>query len=149
MPSRWGLVGAMLAVVAGVGSAAAADLSRYQPEDRFGDWQVLCDSEDDMASITHFDCVVRSATEPAIVLSSLADGPAVSLADGATAGHLDLSDQFLDFDTCPEGLCPLPGAAGDIVALLSGATVTAGDRTAALSADGLGDALDLALRLPD
>ena len=141
--------GIVLAAVAGFGSAAAADFDRYREEDRFGEWQVLCDSEDDMAAITYFDCVVRSAWEPAIVVSSLADAPLVSLASGAGPGRLELGGQTILFESCPDGLCPLAATVEDAMALLPGAAVTVEDGTATLSDDGLGDAIDLALRLPN
>lgn len=141
--------GIALAAMAGFGPAAAADFGRYQVEDRFGDWQVLCDSEDDMAAITYFDCVVRSATEPAILVSSLADAPLVSLAGGAGSGRLDLGEQTIVFESCPDGLCPLAATVEEAMALLPGTTVTVEDATATLSDDGLGDAIDLALRLPN
>ena len=141
--------GIALAAVAGSGFAVAADFGRYQTEDRFGDWQVLCDSEDDMAAITYFDCVVRSATEPAVLVSSLADGPAVSLANGVGSGRLELGEQTVVFESCPEGLCPLAVTVEEAMALLPGATVTVEDGTATLSGNGLGDAVDLALRLPN
>ena len=139
-----------LAAFAGFGTVAAAtDFSRYQAEDRFGDWQVLCDSEDDMAAITYFDCIVQSTTEPSVRVSSLADRPAVSLANGAASGRLELADQTIVFESCPDGLCPLPETLEEAIALLPGATVTVEDRTATLSDDGLADAVELALRLPN
>ncbi len=151
MAVRSVVAGIAVALSAGFGSALAADLDRYEPEDQFGGWLVLCDSEDDMAAITYFDCVVQSATAPAVVLSSLGDVPAVSLADGGTSGRLELAEGTLVFDDCPEAICPLPGAVEAFAASLSdgNATVLVGDQRAALSADGFEAALDLARSLPN
>ena len=149
MPGRSVAAGIVLALVMGQGPALASGFDRYESEDRFGGWIVLCDSEDDMASITYFDCVVQSDTLPAVVVSSLRGTPQVSLAEAAGGGRLTLADRSIVFDDCPEGVCPLAATDDDLAAVLSGGTVEVEGQTAALSADGLADALGLALRLPE
>ena len=149
MAGRSVVAGIVLALAVGAGPALASDFARYQPEDRFGAWLVLCDSEDDMAAITYFDCVVQSDTLPAVVLSSLTGTPAVSLATATAGGRLVLTDRTIIFDDCPDGLCPLAPVGADLGVVLAGATVRDADGTATLSGDGLADAIDLSVRLPD
>ena len=129
----------------------ALDIDRYQAGGTFGAWHVLCDQEADMGGTTYFDCVVRSVGEPAIIISSLQGPPAVSRMNGTASGRLVLAAQAIDFADCPDGLCPLAPSAEEAVALLSDGTarLEAGDRHAAIAADGLADAVDLVLRRLD
>ena len=134
-----------------VSTGQAVDLGRYQDGPAFGAWQVLCDEEADMGGTTYFDCVVRSAGAPAIVVANLEQSPTVVPVGSQLADRLILNDRVIDFADCPGSGCPLAESAGAAVALLTDppATVEATGQRTELSAEGLAEAIDLALRRLD
>ena len=150
--TRGAIAAALVVGWVGAGSPTqAADLERYGDEGRLGDWIVLCDSEDDMGGTTYFDCVVRSASAPAIVISDLSGGPVLSV-DGASGdARLLVADLAFDFDACPAAACRFDGTVSDFVDLVSvhAAVLETGTERADLSAAGIGEAVAHAIGLVD
>ena len=141
----------LLVASAGVAISNAADIERYENEGQFGDWIVLCDSEDDMGGTTYLDCVVQSASQPALVISALTDGPVLSFEGGAGTPLLTIADTAFDFSACPEGRCPFAGSTADFIELVSGnaAILDVGNERTNVSADGVGEAIGHAMDLID
>lgn len=149
----------LLVASAGVAISNAADIERYENEGQFGDWIVLCDTEDDMGGTTYLDCVVQSASQPALVISALTDGPVLSLTDGPVLSFeggagtplLTIADTAFDFSACPEGRCPFAGSTADFIELVSGnaAILDVGNERTNVSADGVGEAIGHAMDLID
>ena len=135
--------------VAGV--AHAADIERYGSEGQFGDWIVLCDSEDDMGGTTYLDCAVQSASQSALVIWALTDGPVLSFDGSASSSRLTIADTAFDFSACPGGRCPFAGSTSDFVDLISANTaiLDTGDGQTTISPDGLGEAIEHAIQLID
>lgn len=137
--------GALLAT-----TAAAVDLTDYEPRGEVADWQILCAIEEDMGQSQVLDCVLRSAGEPALVVSRLDGVPALSRSDGLAVGHLNMGRDVLDLAGCPDGQCPFEGGLAALASAFdAGASIdTDGARTTIATA-GFADAAAEAVGLID
>jgi hypothetical protein len=130
--------------------AAAFDLDGYTAERTVDAWTVWCETEDDMGGTYYFDCVLVSATDPALVIAGLSGSPTVSRADGCAEGRVRFGATTLDLVTCAGGVCPVPGGLDDLAAGIDGgAAVATPSGETPVPAAGFGSALRTARDLLD